>query len=177
MCVGTWLGWPGPGITPEDKIPESEAREVGGQPAELSSDQVVAVHLSPDDYELYYNGCCNATLWPLFHSMPDRAVFDETFWLAYKSVNEKFAQETLERLRQLDPVRSRRFLVLLPKGSVSRNNSGFFFRLYEYKKPAIGTAAGFQQICMLLRLQYNKTYLFLVIMLAHGITPKFSLLP
>jgi trehalose 6-phosphate synthase/phosphatase len=109
LCVGTWLGWPGPGITPEDKIPESEAREVGGQPAELSSDQVVAVHLSPDDYELYYNGCCNATLWPLFHSMPDRAVFDETFWLAYKSVNEKFAQETLERLRQLDPVRNRRF--------------------------------------------------------------------
>ena len=95
---GTWLGWPGPGITEEDEIPESSS------PAELSREQVVAVHLSPEDYELYYNGCCNATLWPLFHSMPDRAVFDETFWQAYKAVNVKFANEVLDRLRQLEPV-------------------------------------------------------------------------
>ena len=46
----------------------------------LGLTKVVPVHLSPRDYELYYNGCCNATFWPLFHSMPDRAVFDETFW-------------------------------------------------------------------------------------------------
>ena len=49
----------------------------------LGLTKVVPVHLSPRDYELYYNGCCNATFWPLFHSMPDRAVFDETFWQVY----------------------------------------------------------------------------------------------
>ena len=42
-----------------------------------------------DDYELYYNGCCNGTFWPLFHSMPDKAVFSEKFWVAYRSVNSR----------------------------------------------------------------------------------------
>ena len=50
----------------------------------LKSSQVKCVDLSPEDYENYYNGCCNATLWPLFHSMPDRAVFNEKYWTAYK---------------------------------------------------------------------------------------------
>ena len=30
------------------------------------------MRLTEDDFQLYYNGCCNATFWPLFHSMPDR---------------------------------------------------------------------------------------------------------
>jgi trehalose 6-phosphate synthase/phosphatase len=32
--------------------------------------------------------------------MPDRAIFDETFWFAYKKVNENFAICTLKALRQ-----------------------------------------------------------------------------
>jgi len=108
MYTGTWLGWPGPGITQEDKIPESEVAADGSQPpTELRSEQVVAVHLTAEEHELYYNGCCNATLWPLFHSMPDRAVFDETFWRAYQAVNEKFARETLKRLRLVEGVSCR----------------------------------------------------------------------
>ena len=41
--------------------------------------QVIPVRLTEEDFQLYYNGCCNATFWPLFHSMPDRwvtVVFD-----------------------------------------------------------------------------------------------------
>ena len=30
------------------------------------------MRLTEEDFQLYYNGCCNATFWPLFHSMPDR---------------------------------------------------------------------------------------------------------
>ena len=52
------------------------------------------------DYQLYYNGCCNATFWPLFHSMPDKAVFDETFWVAYRRINEVFARETIRALEE-----------------------------------------------------------------------------
>ncbi len=36
----------------------------------------------PDEstFDKYYNGCCNGTFWPLFHSMPDRTVFDLQTW-------------------------------------------------------------------------------------------------
>ena len=106
------------------------------------------MRLTEEDFQMYYNGCCNATFWPLFHSMPDRcenclhltfifslvcllvmmminalrsesmimimmknpahhrAVFDEEYWVGYRKVNEKFAEETLKALRGMDKVAS-----------------------------------------------------------------------
>jgi len=98
---GMWIGWPGPGLQEADVIPESDPADTGPT-AGLRSDQVLPIHLSEEEYEQYYNGCCNATFWPLLHSMPDRAVFHETFWDAYKRVNEKFARATLQSLRKME---------------------------------------------------------------------------
>ena len=42
--------------------------------------QVVAVHIPEQEFDDFYNGCCNGTFWPLFHSMPDRAVFKAHTW-------------------------------------------------------------------------------------------------
>lgn len=28
--------------------------------------------MDPELFENYYNGCCNGTHWPLFHSMPGK---------------------------------------------------------------------------------------------------------
>ena len=39
----------------------------------------VLIHNS-ETFDLFYNGCCNATFWPLFHSMPDRTIFDINTW-------------------------------------------------------------------------------------------------
>lgn len=50
---------------------------------------------------MYYNGCCNGTFWPLFHSMPDRATFIADNWRAYVEINKNFAQRTLEALIML----------------------------------------------------------------------------
>ena len=77
------MGWSGVELKENETIPESDPSD-NSPTAGLKSNQVLAVNLSPDDYELYYNGCCNATFWPLFHSMPDRAIFSEEFWDAYK---------------------------------------------------------------------------------------------
>lgn len=52
-------------------------------------------------FDSFYNGCCNGTFWPLFHSMPDRAVFCTDTWKAYQAVNEEFARKTLDALRQV----------------------------------------------------------------------------
>jgi trehalose-6-phosphate synthase len=68
---GLWVGWPGLYLANDEIIPESDPTDTTPT-AGLKSDQVVPVNLNSEDYELYYNGCCNATFWPLFHSMPDR---------------------------------------------------------------------------------------------------------
>ena len=47
----------------------------------LKSSQAKPV-IVPDEstFDKYYNGCCNGTFWPLFHSMPDRTIFDLQTW-------------------------------------------------------------------------------------------------
>ncbi|KAJ8894474.1 hypothetical protein PR048_007128 [Dryococelus australis] len=47
---------------------------------ESSHGGIVAVHVEEKVFDEYYNGCCNGTFWPLFHSMPDRAVFKSETW-------------------------------------------------------------------------------------------------
>ena len=95
---GVWIGWPGPEVLPGDRIPDPDPADqspTGG----LMSEKIAPVYLTDWEYENYYNGCCNATLWPLFHSMPERTLFHAAYWDAYRLVNMKFAFATLEVLR------------------------------------------------------------------------------
>ena len=68
---GLWVGWPGMYVADGKIIPESDPSD-NTPTAGLKADQVVIVNLNSQDYDLYYNGCCNASFWPLFHSMPER---------------------------------------------------------------------------------------------------------
>lgn len=61
---------------------------------------MVCVDADPDIFDSYYNGCCNGTFWPLFHSMPGRASFKEEHWRNYVKVNQYFANKTLEALER-----------------------------------------------------------------------------
>uniref|UniRef100_A0A6A7FPD3 Alpha,alpha-trehalose-phosphate synthase [UDP-forming]-like n=2 Tax=Hirondellea gigas TaxID=1518452 RepID=A0A6A7FPD3_9CRUS len=98
---GLWIGWPG--VFLEDNleyIPESSPNDKSPT-AGLKSEQVIPVNLPRDQFNAYYNGCCNATFWPLFHSMPDRALFQADKWEAYLSVNEEFAKLTMLAVRRV----------------------------------------------------------------------------
>ncbi|KAF5292542.1 hypothetical protein FQR65_LT01688 [Abscondita terminalis] len=98
---GLWVGWPGIHLEdPNEPIPESDPSDITPT-AGLKSKKVVAVHIDPVKFDDYYNGCCNATFWPLFHSMPDRAIFKRDKWKAYVEVNEEFANRTFEALKNL----------------------------------------------------------------------------
>ncbi len=79
---GDWIGWPGIALKEREKIPRN-----GGEPY-----GVQAVPLTDTEANRYYHGFSNRTLWPLFHSLPARAVFDARDWAAYDAVNERFAQ-------------------------------------------------------------------------------------
>ncbi|CAG0895472.1 unnamed protein product [Darwinula stevensoni] len=101
QCGGLWVGWPGIHMDdPHQSVPESDPGDKGPS-AGLKSEQVVVVHVEEQIFDDYYNGCCNATFWPLFHSMPDRAVFVADMWEAYSTVNAMFAYKTVEALKKL----------------------------------------------------------------------------
>ena len=80
-CEGLWVGWTGLDNfnCAIERIPESEPDD-RAPTAGLKSTQAVPVDVEPILFDRYYNGCCNETFWPLFHSMPDRAVFNSGTW-------------------------------------------------------------------------------------------------
>ena len=55
------------------------------------------VDLDEADYQEYYNGYANRTLWPLFHYRIDLTAYDRSFSEGYERVNHRFA-ETLAPL-------------------------------------------------------------------------------
>ncbi len=49
--------------------------------AAIKSRQIVCVDFeSAAQFDTYYNGFCNATLWPLFHSCSDKALYSSDTW-------------------------------------------------------------------------------------------------
>ena len=80
-CQGLWVGWTGlDDFNPKiERIPESEVDDKAPT-AGLLSKQAVPVAVDRGLFDRYYNGCCNETFWPLFHSMPDRAIFHSGTW-------------------------------------------------------------------------------------------------
>ncbi len=80
---GFWFGWSGetvPAFTGE--INHRSVDDV----------QVVTIDLEEADYQEYYNGYANRTLWPLFHYRIDLTAYDRSFGQGYERVNRLFAE-------------------------------------------------------------------------------------
>jgi trehalose 6-phosphate synthase len=60
--------------------------------------------LNHSDFHQYYNGFANETLWPLFHSMPNRFSFCAEAHRAYERVNGCFAEQLTPLLGDMDRV-------------------------------------------------------------------------
>lgn len=82
---GSWVGWSG--------IPGREF-----EPFRHSDIQQVPVTLAQSDYEEFYVGFCNGTLWPLYHDSVRAPEFHRHWWHPYKAVNQRFASVTAEVL-------------------------------------------------------------------------------
>lgn len=89
------------------------------------------VFLSPELYDRYYNGFCNAILWPALHSFPDDVCFSYKEYEEYKKANFAFADRILEKCEDGDIVWVHDYhLMLLPSILKSRNSTlriMFFF--------------------------------------------------
>ncbi len=76
---GAWIGWQGAaGVPPE--------------PFDTGGMHLVCVGLSAAEVRDYYEGFCNATLWPLYHDVIVPPEFRRPWWQAYVEVNRRFAR-------------------------------------------------------------------------------------
>ncbi|RNL66137.1 trehalose-6-phosphate synthase [Nocardioides marmoriginsengisoli] len=76
---GAWIGWPG-------DVGEDLA------PFENEGMTLVPVSMSAEEYEEYYEGFSNATLWPLYHDLVAKPEFHREWWDSYVAVNRRFAE-------------------------------------------------------------------------------------
>jgi trehalose 6-phosphate synthase len=76
---GAWVGWPG------DAGPAPEPFDSEGM-------HLVGVGLSADEVRDFYEGFCNATLWPLYHDVIVPPEFRRPWWETYVTVNRRFAR-------------------------------------------------------------------------------------
>ena len=92
---GLWFGWSG-------EVDEQPKRK----PDEFTSGPVsyVTSDLTPRDYEEYYNGFANRTLWPLMHYRLDLTEFSRRNYSGYERVNSLFADRLLPYLKSDDIV-------------------------------------------------------------------------
>ena len=83
---GLWFGWSG--LTVPDAAPTPQPMLAGSAgPVTLWT-----TDLTQSDYDEYYRGFANGTLWPALHYQPNLSRFDWAEFEGYRRVNQRFAQ-------------------------------------------------------------------------------------
>ncbi len=81
---GVWIGWSGAAGDPPG-------------PLDVAGMHLLGIGLSADDVRDYYEGFCNATLWPLYHDVIAPPVFHRRWWRSYERVNRRYARAVAEQ--------------------------------------------------------------------------------
>ncbi|MGB9808303.1 MAG: bifunctional alpha,alpha-trehalose-phosphate synthase (UDP-forming)/trehalose-phosphatase [Thermosulfidibacteraceae bacterium] len=79
-----WIGWPGRHL---------DRKTLDLLRPKFKRHKVVPVDIPQKYLDKFYNGFCNRTLWPLFHSFTGYVVYDDSYWESYRIVNEIFFKE------------------------------------------------------------------------------------
>ena len=99
-----WAGWPGD-VSPE--ILEAHRTTLG--------DTYIPILLSTDQMTKFYDGFCNKTLWPLFHSFPMLTEYDDEYWRLYVEVNIEYCNRLTQIIQPGDVIFVNDYqLMLLP---------------------------------------------------------------
>ena len=116
-----WIGWPGIDVPPERQ---------GEVTKQLEAFNLIPVFLTAEEINGYYEGFSNEILWPVFHYMVTYANYEQTYWDAYKQVNDKFADVANGYIQNGDTVWIHDYqLLLLPcliRTRKSQVTIGFF---------------------------------------------------
>ena len=79
---GMWFGWSGE--TNEAPAPQPKVMKSGGI-------TYATIDFTPDEFDAYYNGYCNSTLWPLLHYRLGLVEHSRQNQDAYMRINARFA--------------------------------------------------------------------------------------
>lgn len=95
--------------------------------------KVSPIFIDPKIYNKYYNGFCNATLWPLFHYFPSFTEYDQETFEKFEAVNRLFADRILATLQPEDVLWIHDYQLLLVAGMVREHRPdvtiGFFLHI------------------------------------------------
>lgn len=120
-----WIGWPGTEIQDEDQQKEIEAN--------LATMSLMPVFLTQEEIDLYYQGFCNETLWPIFHYLSTYAHYEQTCWDSYVQVNQKFNEVISKLVEPGDTVWIHDYQLLLLPAMLRQRHSdisiGFFLHI------------------------------------------------
>jgi len=97
-------------------FPESRWTRYRDSQVTAASFSVEPIFVNKKAYSNYYNGFCNATLWPLFHYFPSFAEFSNKTFESYEKVNGEFCEKVLSVAKDGDTVWIHDYqLLLLPE--------------------------------------------------------------
>jgi alpha,alpha-trehalose-phosphate synthase [UDP-forming]/trehalose-phosphatase len=102
---GIWLGWNGRFVS-------------GTEPGfvildDSSHPPLAGIDLPKVWHAKYYNGVCNRSLWPLFHSFPTNVRFALDEWECYQKVNDAFASAAVDLVGPDTPIWAHDYHLLL----------------------------------------------------------------
>ena len=88
---GVWIGWTGT----HGRSPRGFAHE---------GLDIRPVAMSLRELDLFYDGMCNRTFWPLYHDAVRTPEFHRAWWNSYQEVNLRFARAAARVVRKGDTV-------------------------------------------------------------------------
>lgn len=147
-----WVGWPG------EEIKAAAQQQTVRK--SLAEDQLYPVFLSKKEIKLFYEGFSNKAIWPHFHYFTQYTTYDDSYWEAYCTVNEKFAAEIRQLIQPGDLIWVHDYhLMLLPaliRNDFPEASIGFFlhipfpsyevFRILPWRKELLLGVLGADQI-------------------------------
>jgi len=125
---GVWVGWPGIAYREGSGLEHCLPHVGRGSPYTCAS-----VALTQSEIAGFYRGFSNEVLWPLFHDLFSRCVFDSRYWRAYLKANRKFARETLAVCEPGDVIWVQDYHLMRVASELralgARNRIGFFLHI------------------------------------------------
>lgn len=130
---GLWFGWSGETV---------EAPDAAAATVTKGKIDYALIDLSLAEFEGYYNGYANSTLWPLFHYRLGLVKFQRADFQAYMAVNARFAAALTPLLKPDDVIWIHDYQLLPLAGELRKlgvvNRIGFFLHI---PLPGIDTLA------------------------------------